>query len=148
MLIYATSAELTTWGVAPPTNATTLLRSASILVHRATMTAVYDIDDTGMPTDPALVEALSDATCSQVGTWVALSIDPAKGAADPKKAVVLKRIGSATIQYDPAAAQALAAAATWPSQEALLILAQAGLLSTSPMELDGQLFYGTPPSHG
>lgn len=134
MLIYATSAELTTWGVTPPANAAALLRSASILVHRDTMTAIYDIDTaTSLPTDPALVAALRDATCSQVATWVALAIDPAKGAAGAGKVVSAKSIGSASITYAAsAAAQALADATRDLSQEAWLILAQAGLASTSP----------------
>lgn len=138
MLIYATTAELTTWGVIPPTNAAALLRSASILVHRATMTAVYDVDTvTSLPTDPALVEALRDATCSQVATWLALAIDPAKGAADGGKTVAAKSLGSGSIQYAvyAATAQARADAATSLCQEALLILAQAGLVSGSPWEL-------------
>ena len=137
MLIYATSDQLATWlGIAAPTNAATLLRSASILVHRATMTAVYDIDvATSLPTDAALVEALRDATCSQVSTWIALAIDPAKGAAGAK-VVTSKSIGSASITYAvTAAAQAMANATTDLSQEALLILAQAGLLSSSSWEL-------------
>jgi len=135
VLIYATSAELTTWlGVAAPANATTLLRSASILVHRATMTAIYDVDAvTSLPTDAALVAALSDATCSQVGTWIALALDPAKGAADGKT-VSAKSIGSGSVTY-AVSAQARADAATSLSQEAWLILAQAGLASGSPWEL-------------
>ena len=139
MLIYATSAQLAAWtGVAAPANATTLLRSASILVHRATMTAIYDVDVvTSLPVDTALVAALSDATCSQVGTWIALAINPAKGAADGGTAVAQKSIGSGSIQYAVYAAttQARADAATDLSQEALLILAQAGLASGSPWEL-------------
>jgi len=140
VLIYATSAELTTWGVTPPTNATTLLRSASILVHRATMTAIYDVDPvTSLPVDAALVEALRDATCSQVATWSALAIDPAKGAAGAK-VVTSKSIGSASVSYANAqaisnsAVSALADATTSLSQEALLILADAGLVG-SPMVL-------------
>jgi len=141
VLIYATSAELTTWGVTPPTNVTALLRSASVLVHRATMTAVYDVDVvTSLPTDADKVAALSDATCSQVGTWIALAIDPAKGAAGVK-VVTSKSIGSASVSYanaqasSDAAVSALADAATSLCQEALLILAQAGLLSSSSWEL-------------
>jgi len=136
MLIYATSAELTTWGVTPPANATTLLRSASILVRRATMTAIYDVDAaTSLPTDADKVAALRDATCSQVGTWLALAIDPATGgAAGAGKVVSAKSLGSGTITYAVTeVAQALADAATSLCQEALLILADAGLTG-SPWE--------------
>ena len=138
MLIYATTAELTAWlGTAAPANATTLLRSASILVHRATMTAIYDVNvATSLPVDAALVAAFSDATCSQVGTWIALALDPAKGAAGAAKVVSAKSIGSGSITYAvTAAAAAMANAATDLSQEAWLILAQAGLASGSPWEL-------------
>ena len=136
MLIYATSAELTTWlGVAAPANATTLLRSASILVHRATLTAIYDVDAAGLPTDADQLAAFRDATCSQVATWIALALDPAKGAAGAAKVVTSKSIGSASITYAvTAAAAAMANAATDLSQEALLILADAGLTG-SPWEL-------------
>lgn len=139
MLIYATSAELTTWGVTPPTNVTALLRSASILVHRATMTAIYDVDAiTSMPTDADQLAAFRDATCSQVSTWIALAIDPTKGAAGVK-VVTSKSLGSGSISYanaqaiSNAAVSAIADAATSLSQETLLILAQAGLTSQSPV---------------
>ena len=142
MLIYATTAELTTWlGVAAPANAAALLRSASILVHRATMTAIYDVDAiTSLPTDADQLAAFRDATCSQAASWIALAIDPAKGAAGVKS-VTSKSIGSASISYanaqaiSNAAVSALADAATSLCQEALLILAQAGLLSSSSWEL-------------
>lgn len=137
MLIYATSAELATWtGVDAPANATALLRSASILVRRATLTAIYDVDEaTSLPTDTDLVAALRDATCSQVGTWIALAIDPATGAAAAAgKVVSAKSIGSGSVTYAVTnTAQALADAATSLSGEALMILADAGLTG-SPWE--------------
>lgn len=121
---YATPAQLAAWtGTAVPANAEPLLRSASILVRRATLTAVYT-------TDP--VEALADATCAQVAVWSALGIDPAKGSADGGKTVSAKSIGSGSIQYAvyAATAQARADAATSLCQESLLILAAAGLISS------------------
>ena len=138
MLIYATSAELTTWlGVAVPANAADLLRSASLLVRRATLTAIYDVDAaTSLPTDADLVTALREATCSQVATWIALAIDPVKGFAEGGKIVSAKSLGSGSIQYavDTNIVQARADAARYLSQDALLILAQAGLTG-SPWEL-------------
>ena len=134
MLTYATPEQLASWtGVAPPPGAANLLRSASILVHRAVLTAVYDIED-GLPTLPALRDALANATCSQVGTWIALAIDPAKVGTDGKS-VSAKSIGSASVQYAvyAATAQTLADAATSLSQEALLILAGAGLAGSPAM---------------
>lgn len=131
MLVYATPAQLAAWtGTAESTTTVPLLRSASILVGRATLTATYDVDDAGLPTDAKMLAALVDATCSQVGTWLALAIDPAKGAADPGKTVASKKIGSGQIDYAvyAASAQARADAATSLSQEALLILSDAGLI--------------------
>lgn len=134
MLIYATTAQLTTWlGVASPSNATSLLRSASILVRRATLTAVYDIATGGMPTDADLVAALKDATCSQAATWIALAIDPAQGVAGAGKVVAAKSIGSASVTYATVnAAQAMADASEFLSQEAWLILSDVGLTSGTP----------------
>ena len=123
--MLATPTQLATWsGVTAPANAAQLLRSAEFLVLRATLTARYDAED------PAALAALADATCSQVTTWMALAVDPAKGAADPGSTVSAKSLGSGSVQYavSPAAAQARANAATSLSQEALLILAQAGLV--------------------
>lgn len=124
MLPYATLTQLDAWmSDTSPVNAESLLRSASILVRRATLTAVY----TTAPT-----EALADATCAQVAAWSALGIDPAKGAADSGKAIAQKSIGSGSIQYAVYAktAEARADAATSLCQESLLILAAAGLISS------------------
>lgn len=135
MLIYATSAQLANWTDTPEVATSgPLLRSASILVRRATLTSTYAVDATGMPTDTGVLAAFADATCSQAGTWLALAIDPAKGAADGGKIVAAKSIGSGSIQYAvyAATAQARADAAVSLSSEALLILAAAGLLS-NPM---------------
>lgn len=120
---YATSAQLATWTATAPVNAETLLRSASVLVRRAIMTAIYT-------TVPA--EALADATCAQVAAWSALGIDPAKGSADSGKVVSAKSLGSGSVQYAvyAATAQARAEAATSLCQESLLILAAAGLLGS------------------
>ena len=129
MLTYATSEQLATWlREDAPVGAPELLRSASILVRRATLTARYAVED-GMPTDELVRAAFADATCSQAGTWLALEIDPAKGTADAGKTVSAKSIGSASVQYAVYAttAQARADAAVSLSQEAWLILADAGL---------------------
>ena len=129
MLIYATSSQLAHWGADVSDGAPGLLRSASILVRRAILTARYTVDAEGYPADPKLLAALADATCSQAGTWLALAIDPAKGAANDGKTVSSKKIGSAQIDYAVYAstAQAYADAAEQLSQEAWLILADAGL---------------------
>ena len=135
MLVYATPEDLVPdWAAIAPANAAVLLRFASTLVRRATLTAWYTVDTTGAPTDLTVVEAMRDATCSQVATWIALSIDPAKGAADGGKTVAAKSIGSASVQYSTYAStvEARARAATQLSQDALLILADAGLIGAHP----------------
>jgi len=125
--VYATPEQLAVWtGEAAPANAARLLRSASLLVRRATLTAVYYTDAQGMPTDPDVAAAFRDATCSQADTWATLGIDPAKGAADMLP--VTKSIGTATITYATASVTtARGTAAVQLTREARLILAEAGL---------------------
>lgn len=139
MLIHADKDALKNWMDAePPSNALLMLRSASILVTRATLTACYDVNASGHATDPDVVEALRDATCSQVALWIAASVDPTAGAAQPAATPVSsKSIGSGSISYDTSgsasvtAMTARATAATKLSQEPLLILSEAGLLSAT-----------------
>lgn len=139
MIVHATPAQLATWlGTDAPANAASLLRSASLLVDRALIGAVYATDSTGKATDAAVLTALADATCAQADTWQALRIDPAKGAADDSvKPVTSKSIGSATITYEKTATGAASAstdararAAVTLSDNAAQILATAGLLTT------------------
>ncbi|MFE7782040.1 hypothetical protein [Streptomyces nigrescens] len=89
--IYATPEQLTAWtGQPAPPDADRLLARASEDIDDALLTARYATNDTGMPTDPAIVGALADATCAQVehqqatgddgtgaaGQWDAVSIGP------------------------------------------------------------------------
>lgn len=68
--MYATSAQLAAHlGAAPPPGSRRLLRRASVEVDQLLRTAVYDVDDTGLPTDPAVAQALADAVCAQVEWW-------------------------------------------------------------------------------
>lgn len=137
--VYATPADLAAapWYLTlPQQDAERLLSYASRWVRMATRTAIYTADAvTGLPTDGALANALRDATCAQVASWSALSIDPAKGAADGGKTVQGKSLGSASVQYavDASAASARAASATRLGQDAYLILEDAGLVGTSPI---------------
>ena len=139
MLVYATADDLTTWGLTPtPANAASLLRSASLLVRRATLTTRYAADTAGAPTEPVTIEAFRDATCAQVAAWAAADIDPTAGGvqlqAAPTKA---KALGTARVEYDTAAAASVTAmtartqAATQLCQEAVLILADAGLVTAA-----------------
>lgn len=135
MLVYATNEDLTAWPVSPlPANAASLLRSASLLIRSTTMTAVYAVDATGLPTDPKVLEAFKDATCRQVEFWVAADVDPTNGGAQTKAPVQSKKLGSGMFQYDTsvnasvAAFQARRDAATSLCAEAWLILQQAGIV--------------------
>nr|WTB07398.1 hypothetical protein OG546_26175 [Streptomyces antimycoticus] len=89
--VYATPEQYTAWtGQPAPADADRLLARASEDVDDALTTAVYATDALGMPTDPAIVQALADATCAQVeyqqatgddgtgaaGRWDAVSIGP------------------------------------------------------------------------
>ncbi|MFD4647987.1 hypothetical protein [Streptomyces sp. NPDC056713] len=74
-----------------PSDADRLLTHASEDIDDALLTAVYCVDDAGMPTDPHVAAALADATCAQVeyqqatgndetgaaGRWDSVSIGPA-----------------------------------------------------------------------
>lgn len=134
MLIYATSAQLDDWLDGPlPANATTLLRSASLLVRGATVASVYDVDTAGLPTDPAVLTAFRDATCAQAAMWSTAGIDPAGGGVASSAPVRSKKLGSGSVDYDTSvnasvtAFTAKQAAARELCAEAYMILRQAGL---------------------
>ncbi|GGW67940.1 hypothetical protein [Streptomyces griseoloalbus] len=89
--VYATPEQYTAWtGQQPPADIDRLLARASEDVDSALTTAVYVTDALGMPTEPAIVQALADATCAQVeyqratgddgtgaaGRWGSVSLGP------------------------------------------------------------------------
>ncbi|WP_406412067.1 hypothetical protein OG923_24380 [Streptomyces halstedii] len=91
--VYATPEQLSAWtGQEAPADAERLLARASEDVEDAAQTAIYDTDDAGMPTDPAVIAALADAVCAQVeyqqetgdtgtgaaGQWDQVEIGPVK----------------------------------------------------------------------
>lgn len=141
-LTYATTADLSAepWSIDPlPSNTGLLLAQASRLVRRATMLARYVVDETGAPRDATVGAALRDATCAQVSGWLASGVNPSTGRDQPSGAVVQsKKLGSAAVVYDTSAAASVTAmsararAATELSQDAYLILADAGLTSVRP----------------
>lgn len=134
-LVYATPAQLTEWsGLPSPANATQLLRSASVLVRRGTITARYNTDTEGLPTDAKVTEAFKEATCAQATLWQTTGINPSAGAIVTTSPVNSKSIGSARIGYDTSAAASVAAlnartaATNSLCDEAFTILQQAGLM--------------------
>ncbi|MER6196762.1 hypothetical protein ABT234_05195 [Streptomyces sp. NPDC001586] len=80
--VYATPEALAMWmgRPAPDDDAARLLARASEDVDAALLTAVYDVDDDGDPTDPQIVAALAAAACAQAEFWLA-SGDDGTGAA-------------------------------------------------------------------
>lgn len=100
--IYATPEDLTDWtGKPAPANATSLLRSASVLVEDATLTAIYAVDRDGIPTLPKVLKAFKDATCEQTDFWARNSIDPDKDTLEmqTKLSPASKAISGANIAY-------------------------------------------------
>lgn len=71
-MVYATSEQLASYlqGTAPA-DAGRLLSRASELIDDHIVTAIYDTDTNGMPTDTAVVATLQQATCAQVEYWIA-----------------------------------------------------------------------------
>ncbi|CAL9480234.1 hypothetical protein [Streptomyces sp. enrichment culture] len=80
--VYATPEQLSAWtGQPAPADAERLLARASEDVDDALLTACYATDAAGMPTDPAIVQALADATCAQVEYQLATGDDGTGAAA-------------------------------------------------------------------
>ena len=52
-----------------PSDVAKLLARASLAVDELLLTAVYDTDAEGYPTEPTIVEALRDATLAQASYW-------------------------------------------------------------------------------
>ncbi|MEH0470881.1 hypothetical protein QA943_18835 [Streptomyces sp. B21-097] len=65
--VYATAEQLAEWtGKPAPQDAARQLARASEDVDSALLTAVYATDSAGMPTDPDVITALSDAVCALI----------------------------------------------------------------------------------
>lgn len=68
-MAYATAVDLAAWtGQAAPPDADRLLERASTLVD-SRITTWYPADETGLPTELTVSDALSDAVCAQVEYW-------------------------------------------------------------------------------
>lgn len=64
--VYANTADYAKQlRAAPPANSRAALAKASAAVDDMLLTAVYDVDDDGMPTLAAVIAALKEATCVQ-----------------------------------------------------------------------------------
>jgi hypothetical protein len=136
--VYASSENYTVlYGEPAPPKLGNLLRSASILVRRETITAIYATDAEGKPVDAQVIAAFQEATCVQAQFWVANSIDPSSGGLPQPAIVQTKKIGTASIVYDTSAqgsANVIAArmaATSGLCLEAFSVLQQAGLVPGS-----------------
>lgn len=121
---YATPDQLTTW-MAPtalPSNAATLLRSATIRVARACNRSPYDAPNS----DDA--QPLADATCAQVAAWVALGLDPQALGLDTAPVKSSSMLGDSVVRDTTGQAQARQTAAAELAPEVIDILLAAGLL--------------------
>lgn len=127
--VYATPADLADFtGEDAPSNASALLRRASLLVDGLTVTARYDTDEDGYPTDLDTLEAFRDATCAQ-GAWFDETGDTS-GAAGRANSLSL---GSFSMSGGGTGSGSnTTAAESRVSPEAVQILATAGLLNQPP----------------
>lgn len=127
--VYATPDDYATFtGVDPGTATTALLRRCSADIDRYTLTAHYLRDDTGYPTDPAIIEALKDATCAQAAWYLETSDGDATGAAGQYDSV---SIGSVSMSKRSGSDTTATPASSRESPEAIQILANAGLLQAA-----------------
>lgn len=70
--VYATAEQYTAYVApdTPPDNVAALLRDASLMLESEVLRyALYDVDATGAPSDPLVVQACADAVCAQVQWW-------------------------------------------------------------------------------
>ncbi|MEK9521455.1 hypothetical protein MIU24_18975 [Streptomyces venezuelae] len=126
--VYATPTQLAEWtGEPAPADAERLLTRASEDVDDALLTAVYDVDTAGMPTDPAVAQALADATCAQVayrqesgdtgtgaaGRWSSVSIGPVSMSGPRQSA---GGTGAGSVDLGEQASRALARAGLTPGE--------------------------------
>lgn len=139
-MAYATVEQLTTYltatGQTVPDGASGLLDRASRLVDRALISAVYKVDDQGNPTDSGKLQAVQDATCEQVSSWITAGVDPAGAGLVAKSAIASKSLDGASVSYDNSLSASVAAmksrqrASAVLCDQSMLILQQAGFSVT------------------
>jgi hypothetical protein len=117
-----------------PANMGVLLREASRMVRRHTISAVYAVDSNGAAVDQLVIDALRDATCAQAAAWASLNVDPLTGGVGQSRVIMNKSLDGAAITYANAQGQAQAAdeATRRLVPAACEILRDAGLLRFGP----------------
>lgn len=128
MRVYATDVEYAAWlGLeTAPAGAAIALRTASLRVDEILIGAVYPVDEDGLPTEAAHVQALADATCAQAAH--ARGSGTSDQGDQPEWAEV--QIGSARLKR--ATAAEVPGAGGKYSDEAWSILQLAGLVPAEP----------------
>lgn len=135
---YATVAELTAYtGTDAPVGAARLLVRATRKVDQLCKTAVYPVDEDGMPTDAALRAVLRDATCAQVEWWGEIGDERGTGAT---AALAGAQIGTVRLPSGNAAAGDGSGSLEY-APDASTILAAAGLTTQGPI-IPGPNGYG------
>jgi hypothetical protein len=132
--VYATPEEYAAWlypddeAPVPPAGATRALRAASGRIDELLLTAHYDTDTDGKPTDADVAEALMEATCAQADYQKGIGDANSTGAPQQWASV---GIGSARLSRGQAAGGGTAGASKY-SSEAAAILQRAGLIPAEP----------------
>ncbi|WP_066360267.1 hypothetical protein [Herbidospora mongoliensis] len=125
---YATTTQLADWLTeAPPLDAARrLVRATRYLDANPLKTAVYDVDDDGLPTAAKVITALMEATCAQVEWWIEHGDDGTGAGAD------YTSVTAGSISYSRAPGGAGAPKDPRQSPEAWEILDAAGLTGHAP----------------
>lgn len=121
---YATVADFEESPLTTGTTTDQALVAASLDVDQMLLTAIYNTDDQGMPTDPDVAEAVKDATIAQAQYATGLGDAANVGAGHITQA----RIGSISFTRRGSGRETPGRY----SPQALQILSQAGLLGRGP----------------
>lgn len=113
-----------------------LITRASMLMRRYTKSAIYDVDEYGMPQNQRVMAAFRDATSAQVLAWVEAGIvgELSTGGANIEASVASSSNNGSSVSFDNSVATAARTRllAGEPSEGALLILGDAGLIGAQP----------------
>jgi hypothetical protein len=127
---YASVDDLNDWLGSTPANAALLLVRASRDVNRALLCAVYEVDDDGLPTSDAYLEALRMATLEQVAGN--LGAGNTSGLGRTSGGFTLGRLSVQRATGGSDAASPVKIGALW--EQAWNVLQQAGLTGDGPSE--------------
>lgn len=104
MRVFADDGKLAEFVRELPDHPDKWLMYASGLVAKATRAALYDVDPSGMPTDPDVIDAMAAATCLQVAEWQAAGLDPVAGVAGQGETVTSTSMEGASFSFESDAA--------------------------------------------